>query len=242
MAQKQKYPSVVLKPNGVVSGLLLDFNTPCASGNWPDFFSSLGLKARKHLSAMPSNEDWIVDFVALPIVPKDVAILSLYLTGEVHSHEGEVAHWRLQWRQVPRQEPPESIAKASTSIGGYENFLSGLIEGWPGEKTMPGMIKASYLLFREHWKSGLISETPRAKRFHVDGHDIKVEAASTKFSIEPPYGILTHVTQRNLGKELFEVEASGNGVVTIGKDLVNNEEQIWLGIKPFINEKKASSN
>jgi hypothetical protein len=214
----------------VLSELKVRFQAQAELANWHDLFAQLnfGLVEQGRTSSAA--------FFALSGRVEELYPF-LFATVTLNDDIPGAATWDFSWNRAKKDPPPEVMVKSSQAVGGFPNVLDRLGVLWPVDSPLEARISATYIALSDDWRFTLAS--PRAKS--VAAGERIYEARPTRWTINPPSGCVSEITQRIIPQEVDFI-LQGQGIYTFQwtpRFLNEVDGAIWDGLKIFLKPRRS---
>jgi len=149
------------------------------------------------------------------------------------------AAWVFTWSRAENDSPPELVVKSSQAVGGFPDVLERLGALWPATPPVEAQVSASYVILNEDWRFTLAAA--RAKR--VVAGERAHEARPTRWTISPPSGCVSEITQQLSPNATMGYKLRGEGTYTLQwtpRFLNEVDGAIWDGLKIFLKARRST--
>lgn len=221
--------------NAALSELTVEFQAQAEPGNWHQVVTKLDHRFIEGLKLGGASR---INFYALP---NNLERLRPFLTASVTLNDASpgLATWDFTWSRAHDDSPPDVVVKSSQAVGGFPNVLERLGAVWPVTSTVEAQISARYIILGNHWRFTLASG--QAKRV-VSGERIH-EVRPTRWTISPPSGCVTEVSQQVSGASPTGYILGGQGTYSLRwtPHFLNEVDgAIWDGLKIFLKARRSA--
>jgi hypothetical protein len=210
--------------------LKVRFQVESEQANWREVLAKLNLEVIKDGRTSSTT------FFALP---DHVEELRPFLAANVTLNDDTpgAATWDFSWSRARDNSPPAVMVKSSQVVGGFPNVLDRLGALWPVDVPIEAQISAKYIIWRDNWRFTLA--LARAKSITV-GERIH-EARPTRWTIVPPSGCVSEITQQIIPDEPdFVVQGQGTYTFQWTPRFLNEVDgAIWDGLKIFLKPRRS---
>lgn len=215
----------------VLSALKVHFRAQAEPAEWHQVIAKLNCEV------FAQGKTSRAGFIALP---ERVEQYCPFLAAKVTLDEDELgmAAWDFAWSRAENDSPPEVMVKSSQAVGGFPNVLNQLGAVWPATSPVEAQISASYFVFNEDWRFTLVP--PKVKR--VAAEERVHEVRPTRWTVNPPSGCVSEITQQLSPDPKMGYILRGQGVYTLRltpRFLNEVDYAIWSGLKIFLKARRS---
>jgi hypothetical protein len=211
----------------VLSELAVRFQAQAESANWHEVLAKLNLEVVK--------EDDQIHRAAFFALPERLEQFRPFLVAIVNWNEEMpgTTTWDFRWGRAEDNTPPEMLVKSSQAVGGFPKVLDRLGAVWPVTSPVKALISARYIALKDDWRFTL--DPGRVKNVIAGGQ--KYEARPTRWTINPPSGCVSEITQHlsEPSEEDFVLQGHGTYIFQWTPRFLNEVDgAIWDGLKTFL--------
>lgn len=215
----------------VLSELGIRFEAQATLANWHEVIAKLNLEAVK---------DDRISRAAFFALPEHLEEFRPFLVSMVTWNEEMpgTATWDFRWSRAEDDSPPEIMVKSSQAVGGFPKVLDRLGAVWPLTSPVEALISATYICLKDDWRFTL--DPARVKNVIAGGR--KYEARPTRWTINPPRGCVSEITQHLSEPPEKDFVLQGQGTYTFQwtpRFLNEVDGVIWDGLKTFLKSRRS---